>query len=430
MRYLVWAGFMVTMLSSAQLARAQIATEDAVVTIEAHQLALEQRWDIERLSVLSMVDGKLLPIPFQIDEINRVDFVDFQDESFESLGQPGVFDEKDQLLLMYQDLGREPAPQELLANYRVASAIQVQSGDQLRYAWLVLDQEERSGKRYVQHNPETGVTETEHYVLKVDPANELNWSHLGYRKHAQGVERSLIDTLKMRMSGGIMMPVPRITLDNNNLKPTLKYFRDGPIRSVMHLEIRVVFGGLSFMRLHVQVHRYSNHYEAHSFARIPDLYRSTLRRPQVSVSVDGNHLEGATLRTARGGEISGLVNGRMDAEDLELVARGLASDASWLLFDTHQGFALVTELDVPDDLKGIPLDLVFQDDAKLRVRPENFPGQWPNLGYALNGWPEQDELRFTVRLMFSDKIETSAPEQFVAQRTGRYFQINAVPVSQ
>lgn len=273
------------------------------------------------------------------------------------------------------------------------------------------------------------MTRTDQYVLTTDPDNELNWQYLGYTGYHGRADASLIDTLKMRMSGGVLFRFPRVTLDNNNLRPVMTGFRVGPIRSVMHLETRVVFAGLPMMKLHVQALRYANHYEAHTFARIPPLYRSTLKYPQVSVSIDGNRLLGASVQTARGGDLAGNVDGKMDDDEHELVRKGLSSDESWILFDSRQGFALLTELDVPPALHGIPLDLVYQDDAEAEVRPEQYAGQLPNLGYALNGWPEQDELRFAVRLLFDQHFGELAPSDYVALRTGRALRIQVITPS-
>ena len=290
--------------------------------------------------------------------------------------------------------------------------------------YLVRGNSERSSRSYVSHDPNSGVTSTDRYVLTTDPDNELNWRHLGYSGYHGRADASLIDTLKMRMSGGVLFRFPRITLDNDNLRPVMTGFHIGPIRSVMHLETRVVFAGLPMMKLHVQAHRYANHYEAHSYARIPSLYRSTLKQPQVSVSIDGNGLMGSLVRTARGGDLLATVDGSMDASEEEMVRRGLSSDESWILFDSRQGFALLTELDVPAELRGIPLGLVYQDDRQLSVRPEQYPGQLPNLGYELNGWPEQDELRFSVRLLFDQHFGKIEPTDYVALRTGRALRIN------
>src|SRR5690606_13098820 len=169
-------------------------------------------------------------------------------------------------------------------------------------------------------------------------------------------DASIIDTLKMRMSGGILLKYPRVTLDNDNLRPKRTGFRIGPIRSIMHLETSVVFAGLPVMKLHVQAMRFPDHYEAHSYAKIPGLYRQAVKQPQVSVTIDGNNLFGGKTWTSAGGNLRGTVNGQMDDDELALVERQLSTDDSWIIFDSGKGFALLTELLIPAELEGIPLD--------------------------------------------------------------------------
>ena len=406
------------------------ALEHTVLTLTPAELPELAGASLESLSVM-MWDGKnFSPVPFQFDEMNNVDMVWFAENGFERFGAAGVFDGADQLLLMLRDGGLPGAASEALKQGEILAEVRLTTPDNSERAfYLVSGNSARNPRHYVSHDPQTGVTRTDQYVLTTDPDNELNWQYLGYTGYLGRADASLIDTLKMRMSGGVLFRFPRVTLDNDNLRPVITGFRVGPIRSVMHLETRVVFAGLSMMKLHVQALRYANHYEAHTFARIPQLYRSTLKHPQVSVSIDGNRLLGATVKTARGGDLVGNVDGKMDEEEGELVRRGLSSDESWILFDSRRGFALLTELDVPPALRGIPLDLVYQDDAEAEVRPEQYVGQFPNLGYALNGWPEQDELRFAVRLLFDQHFGELAPSDYVALRTGRALRIQVITPS-
>ena len=295
------------------------------------------------------------------------------------------------------------------------------------YVYLVEGDVRRDPTRYVDHDIETGITRTQRYELHVDPDNELNWLYLGYAGYKG--EGSIIDTLKMRMSGGFLSRRARMTLDNTNLRPQLAGNKVGPLRSVMHLETRVVLAGIPVMRLQVQAYRYPDHYEAHSYARIPALYRSTLRDPEVAVSIDGNAQYGATVQTARGKELRGLVDGRMDQEEQVLAERGLTTTDSWILFDSQRNFILLADLDVPESLHDIPLALVYQDDDQLDVTPEQFPGQLPNIGYALRGWPPERELRFAVRLLFGNAIaEDYTPEEYVSARMARP-SLNAMPWS-
>ena len=403
-----------------QTSPVQAGAAQTAMTYTPAQLPVADGVPIAELSVMRWQGGGFEPIPFQIDERDEFGMVWFRDSGFNRSGAAEVFDHEDQLLFMYEDgaLKRPDSavPEEgsLLAELEVRSPY-----DDTLYFYLVRNNSRRSQVRYIEHDPNTGVTRTPYYFLTADPENELNWQYLGYNGYTGPADASIIDTLKMRMSGGILLKYPRVTLDNDNLRPRRTGFRIGPIRSVMHLETSVVFAGLPVMKLHLQAMRFPAHYEAHSYARIPTLYRRTVKYPQVVVTIDGNNLVGGKTWTSAGGDLRGTVDGKMDVQEKALVEKPLSTDDSWIIFDSGKGFALLTELLIPKELEGIPLELVYQDDATLRNTPESYPGQLPNIGYALNGWPEADELNFAVRLLFFSRIDDRELENIAALRSGR-----------
>lgn len=372
---------------------------------------------VEDLSLMAWDGQALAPVPFQIDEIGEAGLVWFDESGLDARGENGVFDGADQLLVMFRDAGGVAPSSATPEEGRILSELRLkhprQGAD--RFLYLVEGSSARSERRYVEHNLETGVTRTPWYRLDTDPENELNWLYLDYQGY-QG-KGSIIDTLKMRMAAGVFTRFARVTLDNDNLEPTLKGHKTGAIRSVMHLETRVVLAGIPVMRMHVQAYRYPRHYEAHTYANIPFIYRATLKEPRVSVSVDGNRQYGALVRTARGGELKANVDGKMSEEERRLIEKGLSTDENWILFETHRGFALLTLLDMPPALSGIPLGLVYEDDGEKEVAPERYKGQLPNVGYALEGWPPESELTFAVKMLFDDALPDMPPTRYAQLRT-------------
>ena len=381
-----------------------------VVKISGAQLPAASAMELSALSVMRVERGRFVPVAYQFDEMDQKGMVWFEDSGFALAGSPGQLDANDQLLMMLTDAGPhapeglEPEQGEVISELTVADSC---------HFYLVRGNNERSGNYYVAHDVDSGETRTALYRLDVDPDNELNWHYLGYRGY-QG-EGSIIDTLKMRMSAGVLSRFTRMTLDNHNLRPKRVGFSVGPIRSVMHLRTRVVLAGIPVMTIQVQAMRYASHYEAHTYAKIPDLYRATLKEPEVSVTVDGNNQSGAAVYTANFVDNPVIVDGK--ADDQAFADQTMTMDANWILFDSKRDFALLTHLTVPDELMETPLALIYQDDASLAVEPEQFPGQWPNLGYSLHGWPQPEELRFTVSLYFEDGLEGFAADEFARQRS-------------
>src|SRR5699024_9985277 len=127
------------------------------------------------------------------------------------------------------------------------------------------------------------------------------------------------------------------------------------IRSVMHLETRVVITGISVMKLQLQAYRYPDHYEAHSHAVIPTLYKAMLKGPEVTVSIDGNKQYGATVQTAKGEGLVAEVKGEPNPVQQALIDKGLDTENNWILFDSQQNFSLLAYLDLPESLADTPL---------------------------------------------------------------------------
>ena len=264
-----------------------------VVKLSGQDFPVVEGKALDTLSVMRVEQGRFVPVAYQFDELDEHGMVWFEGSEFAMAGDAGQLDQADQLLMMLTDAGPQapatlrPAQGSIVADIAVARNC---------YFYLVEGNRQRSQNYYVAHDIDNGMTRTALYELNVEPENELNWLYLGYQGY-QG-DGSIIDTLKMRMSAGVLSRFTRMSLDNHNLRPKQVGHLLGPIRSVMHLRTKVVLAGIPVMTIQVQAMRYAAHYEAHTFARIPDLYRATLKDPEVAVTVDGNAQIGARVYTA------------------------------------------------------------------------------------------------------------------------------------
>ena len=367
---------------------------------------------LNALSVMRVEQGRFVPVAYQFDERDEHGMVWFEGSEFSMAGDAGHLDTADQLLMMLTDAG--PQAPATLRPTQGAIVADVEVANRCHF-YLVEGNSQRSQNYYVAHDIDNGMTRTALYELNVEPENELNWLYLGYQGY-QG-DGSIIDTLKMRMSAGVLSRFTRMSLDNHNLRPKQVGHLLGPIRSVMHLRTKVVLAGIPVMTIQVQAMRYAAHYEAHTFARIPDLYRATLKDPEVAVTVDGNAQIGARVYTARFADSPVTVDGKVDGEDEVFANQSLSMDENWILFDSRKQFSLLTAMTVPDELLDTPVKLIYEDDSALRVEPEQFTGQLPNLGYSLQGWPEPQELRFTVSLYFDEGLHGMEAGAFAQQRS-------------
>ena len=281
-----------------------------VVKLSGQDFPVVEGKALDTLSVMRVEQGRFVPVAYQFDELDEHGMVWFEGSEFAMAGDAGQLDKADQLLMMLTDAGPQapatlrPAQGSIVADIAVARNC---------HFYLVEGNRQRSQNYYVAHDIDNGMTRTALYELNVEPENELNWLYLGYQGY-QG-DGSIIDTLKMRMSAGVLSRFTRMSLDNHNLRPKQVGHLLGPIRSVMHLRTKVVLAGIPVMTIQVQAMRYAAHYEAHTFARIPDLYRATLKDPEVAVTVDGNAQIGARVYTAGFADKPVTVDGKIDEAD-------------------------------------------------------------------------------------------------------------------
>ena len=73
----------------------------------------------------------------------------------------------------------------------------------------------------------------------------------------------------------------------------------------------------------------------------------------------------------------------------------------WLWFDTGEGFAMLARLNFAAGF-GTGARFLYQDDPTLDDGPERFPGQMPNVGFALDRIPFDESFYFMAELDFSE----------------------------
>jgi hypothetical protein len=413
LRWSLTAGLVLLTVSA--WADAEQAADWRSVWVSASQFpANVQNLPLSRLSLARWEKDRFVPVPFQFDEMDQLGLVYFDDELAPLDGRKGVFDGVDELGFMWRDAGAaapataRPDKGKLLADMAVSLPTLPE-----RHLYLLEDSPARSDRNYVQQDMKTGVTITPRYVLKVDPENELQWHDFRFQGYT-GVG-SIVDSLRMRMSGHMLAKfAPSITLDNDNLNPRLLASKAGPIRTVMLLKIHVVVLGIPVMSIYEQVSRYAAEYQAITYTHIPALYRASLRNPHVAVSIVGNNLLGATLETALSAGNSVTVDGHMGKEEKNLLTDGIDNRNNWLYFNSSHDFVMVTRLDIPDELRNVPVALVY-DDQKGKG---NQASLLPNVGYAIYGWPREKELKFGLDLLFDNSLHDVRPASYLMLRTG------------
>lgn len=380
------------------------------VWVSADQLpAALAKLPLTALSLASWQHDHFEPIPFQIDELNTLGLVYFHSKLADRDGKADVFDAQDQLGFMWQDAGAAAPAGAAPANGKRLLDIRVGlPGLDARHVYLLQDSQARSSRSYVDQSLKRGITSTPYYFLKVNPEDELDWQD--FRFQGFKGKDSIVSSLRMRMSGRMLTRVtPKVTLDNDNLKPKLLAAKIGPIRSVMLLKIHVVLIGIPVMTIYEQVSRYAARYQAVTYTHIPALYRASLKDPMVAVSIVGNKLQGAEVMTALSRGQSVKVDGAMGLDEEWLRENGIDNRHNWIYFNSHRNFIMVNRLEIPDALREVPVSLVYEDNA---------PRLMPNVGYAITAWPQEKQMQFGLDLLFDNSLHGVSVEQYLALRLG------------
>lgn len=243
---------------------------------------------------------------------------------------------------------------------------------------------------------------TDDFELRFRDDNLFQWGdffHNGYTD-ADGTPRNLLDSLKLRLSAGVFSAGARLTLTNENLDPEIRQVIDGPLATLVYARTRVRVAGLPVLKVHNFLVIRDRGVAVHARFRLPGFAAAVLREPGARVTVDGHDLTGARLRTSWTGARQARVDGRLDADERAMVDSPVPT-RNWLWFDTGKGFAMLARLNFAAGF-GTGARFLYQDDPTLDDGPERFPGQMPNVGFALDRIPFGESFYFMAELDFSE----------------------------
>jgi hypothetical protein len=410
----VLSGFVVFFLSlnilsvQADVMALSKAEQLRMITITATQLPIaikNQVWPMADLSLASMQDGKLIPIPFQMDEINREGFPYLTQMAIENAGLPGVFDGRDELLFMLQDSSSERWSAS--GSKAIVPLLEFQLTTQAgpRYVYLLQHDARRSLHDYVRYDADTYFAETEFYSLASSAKNPLELTDMQFFAFEDKSKSSLLDTLKMRIQGNWIAANNGMTITNRNFQAQVVGVQQGPIRVSVQMKATIALAKMPIMNLWVMYQFSAAHMRAMTRAKTPSWMPVFVDNTSVSISVDANQLLGSQVYGVFSDQPVGLVDGRLSADEKTLQQQTLKPDQSWWMLKSPQNFQVLATLVIPEN-PHTSVNLIYQDDARLKVDPERFPGQWPNIGFQVSHIP----LDKIYTMVFDLYVDTSKPD--------------------
>lgn len=389
------------------------AEESRLVTVNGDQLTNLVGTELRRYALLSVKDGRLRAIPVQFTERSLDGFPYFAtDDSTVASGNANLLDATDQLIFQLDDTGPRFKGRPMQKLY---AEIEVQTSEGPRYAYLSDPGFLQNNRVLAKFDERSGVIGTDWYELETDPKNLNVWKDFFFRTYAvtegNKKKRTLLDTMKVKLSSGVFTKNNRITLDNRNLDTEVLEIRRGPIQTEVFAKAKVEVARVPVLTVTMYYVIQPRQTEIYARFKIPAVGKAVLEQPAVSMAIDGNRLEGGKLWTSWGPEEPVITDGRLDNAEAALMALPVPKDRNWLLYDTTQGFLVLAGMEFKKGFD-IPMSLVYKDSRRDEDPPERFIGQWPNVGFSLDNVPIGHEFFFKATLAFNDSLGPMTPREY------------------
>jgi hypothetical protein len=332
-----------------------------------------------RFEVLAVHGAKLVPIPFQIDEVANDGNYALPDGPEPTLDEtPGVLDSEDEIALMMSDLGAR-APR---GNALPPGAVEVQVLDPLggatRYVYIAaVDAPARSPVSYINYDPASGAIESDSYRLGF--TNDIPTDFTLQSRKGQHLP-NMIDRFKVRMRARVL-GLFHISLTENDVRNRVLAWKAGPIRVIKRVSHSLdLFAGISSSEALSDDFFYRDYFENPFTVDFPPLPGALFGGVEVRVDFEFTDLSGYQLLWS-GMRSAPIQIGNLRAEQALADDRG--DSISWIAFRGHDRTTVQT-LAPAADLDNIKRRLYFRGESGA---PAITAGtQRRGLGYVMTGW--------------------------------------------
>lgn len=389
------------------------AEEGRLVSVGGDQFGPLLGTELRRYSLLAVSrDGRLRAIPMQFVERTPEGFPYFvADSSTKAPGNALLLDPTDQLTFQLEDTGPRFQGRSVQKLY---AEIEVTTSDGPRYTYLAEPGFLQNNRSLTKYDHQAGLIGTDWYELNVDPGNLNIWNDFFYRTYTatEGKnKRTLLDTMKVKLSSGVFTKNNRIVLDNRNLDTRVLEIRRGQVQTEILANVDVEVARVPMLQVTMYYVIQPRQTEIYARFRIPAVAKAVAEKPAVSMSIDGNRLEGGKLWVSWGPDEPVITDGRLDSTEQALIKATVPNDRNWLLYDTLQGFMIVAGMEFKQGFN-VPMSLVYKDSRRDEDLPERYIGQWPAVGFSLDDVPIGQEFFLKATLAFNDNLGGMTPRDY------------------
>ncbi len=351
------------------------------LVLEGKQISELLRSETSKLEVLAVHDGKLVPIPFQVDARRRDGqyALPYGPEPTAS-DNPGILEANDEVAMMISDLG--PRLDASAGESLPYDALEIDLHDPLggpeRYAYVATaEHPERTFKRYVAYDPKHDLIETDSYRLAFTRGFPTDYAPQK-RMHEHG--RNIIDRFKVRVRAVVLGIFP-FHLNENDVSNNLLAWKAGPIRVIRRLDhsVRLILGIHSPEVTNVDLF-YRNFGENPFKVYFPWVPRLLFGDIHVRLSLGFTDLGGYSLSYS--GMSGPLVAIGHDAK-AERQIEDHPPEVRWVAVSGHGRVITQTFRPTPD-LQLLHFRLYYHNDSRSPGEPNNDTS--PSIGYIVSGW--------------------------------------------
>lgn len=353
------------------------------VVIEGKHLKNLLGASVSKLALLAERDGRLVPIPFQVDKRRGDDYL--LPAGPEGLPEKDEIEPQDELVFLARDTGGQVT--EVLLPPGVKDHVEIEIRDPLKisrgWVYLVLFEGEPAAavSDYVRYDPQTETIEAEKYRLQFASYAPMVFDYLTARLPDGSYGRNFLDRLKIRFRAKPAFLPTVIDKSEEEFKTRLLAYKDGPVRLIRKTESRLTFFQIFESPKAISYQEFYGHlFSVPLVVDLPFNVGDIFSWAKITLTTEmrsGGRGIYYNEHNLAGVEIDGLPSEAEKSLDPSpfrwAVMKSLMPESPGAMFNINV---------LPDYFPDRPL-LYYVDDLHLPDPPENEPGQWGNVGYTI-----------------------------------------------
>ncbi len=366
-------------------------TEDFVV-VRGSAIKRNLDQDIERMALLACINGKIQPIPFQIDEIssegewilpNYPPYLKKPKKRIDRDEDQGLLDENDELVFMIRDSGdriqNESYPEDALSVDEIMLKDPYDDGRSWVYLCSYESTPPRSDKDYVDYVFPKNRVVSDNFEVGFSLEVPISWDYLSFRG-----DENMVDRFKLRFD--IRFFGIKFHYDETDWKSELSLYKDGPVRVIRRVRSSIYLTKrLRTPSAASESIYYDNVIVVPFRVKVPisPALFGKFMTITTRAALDMQNMHGWKAKTNVDPRWL-QIDGRMD----QLENNTVSKDAAWYLLAGPQRCMLqryIIDKGPDGSAQELPIrtDFLYIDDDNTADPPEFVPGQSPKIGYLV-----------------------------------------------